>query len=191
MKLAATLSLVPAIVALLLAGCSQTTAPPKEKAKAAAQTAVCMVASVQPLATEAGVAAFEAGGNAIDAAVAAAVTLGVVDNHNSGLGGGCFILIRRADGSLVAIDGRERAPAAATRDMFLRDGEADPELSQTGPLAVAVPGALAAYDLAVRKYGQRELKNLLLPAAKIAEKGFPIDRVYAAKLEATAKTLAK
>lgn len=52
-----------------------------------------MVASVQPLATEAGVAAFEAGGNAIDAAVAAAVTLGVVDNHNSGLGGGCFILI--------------------------------------------------------------------------------------------------
>jgi gamma-glutamyltranspeptidase/glutathione hydrolase len=181
---------------LLLAGCSQTAAPPKSDAKVAKaapaeQTAVCMVASVQPLATEAGVAAFEAGGNAIDAAVAAAVTLGVVDNHNSGLGGGCFILIRRADGSLVAIDGREEAPAAATRDMFLRDGEAVPELSQTGPLAVAIPGALAAYDLAVSKYGKLPLKDLLLPAAKIAEEGFPIDRIYAGKLSASAKTLDK
>jgi gamma-glutamyltranspeptidase/glutathione hydrolase len=181
---------------LLLMGCSQTAAPSKSETKAAKaapaeQTAVCMVASVQPLATDAGVAAFEAGGNAIDAAVAAAVTLGVVDNHNSGLGGGCFILIRRADGTLVAIDGREVAPAAATRDMFLRDGEAVPELSQTGPLAVAIPGALAAYDLAVSEYGKLPLKDLLLPAAKIAEEGFPIDRVYAGKLAASAKTLDK
>ncbi|WP_428308894.1 gamma-glutamyltransferase [Lacipirellula sp.] len=184
-------------LATLLAGCSQTAAPAKEKKKAAAsapateQAAVCMVASVQPLATEAGVAAFEAGGNAIDAAVATAVTLGVVDNHNSGLGGGCFILIHLADGTLVAIDGREEAPAAATRDMFLRDGEADPELSQTGPLAIGIPGALAAYDLAVTKYGKLPLKQLLLPAAKIAEEGFPIDRIYAGKLKASAKTLDK
>jgi len=200
MKYAATppvFRLALAFVSLVLvSGCSQTAAP-KEKKKAAAsapateQTAVCMVASVQPLATEAGVAAFEAGGNAIDAAVAAAVTLGVVDNHNSGLGGGCFILIRRADGTLVAIDGREEAPAAATRDMFLRDGEAVPELSQTGPLAVGIPGALAAYDLAVREYGQLPLKDLLLPAAKIAEEGFPIDRIYAGKLKASAKALDK
>lgn len=182
--------------AVLLGGCSQTAAPKKEKKAAASapateQTAVCMVASVQPLATEAGVAAFEAGGNAIDAAVATAVTLGVVDNHNSGLGGGCFILIHLADGTLVAIDGREEAPAAATRDMFLRDGEADPELSQTGPLAIGIPGALAAYDLAVTKYGKLPLKELLLPAAKIAEQGFPIDRIYAGKLKASAKTLDK
>lgn len=150
-----------------------------------------MVASVQPLATEAGVAAFEAGGNAIDAAVATAVTLGVVDNHNSGLGGGCFILIRRADGTIVAIDGREEAPGAATRDMFLRNGEADPQLSQTGPLASGVPGALAAYELAVSKYGNLPLKDLLLPAADIAEKGFPIDRIYARNLRSAAKTLDK
>jgi gamma-glutamyltranspeptidase/glutathione hydrolase len=188
------------LISLPTAGCSQAVAEREVKTakKAAAvaapkseRSSVCVVASVHPLATDAGIAAFEGGGNAVDAAVATAITLGVVDNHNSGLGGGCFILIRRADGSLVAIDGRERAPAAATRDMFLRDGEADPELSQTGPLAVAVPGAIAAYDLAVKKYGQRQLKDLLLPAAKIAEKGFPIDRVYAAKLEDTAKTLAK
>src|SRR5437867_12189834 len=81
-----------------------------------------MVASVHPLATEAGVAALKKGGNAIDAAIAVGLTLGVVDAHNSGLGGGCFILIRCADGKLIAIDGRETAPARATRDMFLRDG---------------------------------------------------------------------
>ena len=73
-----------------------------------------MVASVNPVATEAGVNALKSGGNAIDAAVAVALTLGVVDGNNSGIGGGCFMLIRRADGKVIAIDGREMAPAAAT-----------------------------------------------------------------------------
>jgi len=149
----------------------------------------CVVAAVQPLAVDAGVAAFRAGGNAVDAAVATALTLGVVDNHNSGLGGGCFVLIRQPDGTLIAIDGREKAPAAASRDMFLRDGKAQSELSTAGPLAVGVPGALAAYVLAIEKCGQRKLSDLLLPAAEIAENGFPIDRIYAGKLEATAKQL--
>src|SRR5262245_39428223 len=107
-----------------------------------------MVASVHPLATDAGVAALRNGGNAIDAAIAVGLTLGVVDAHNSGLGGGCFILIRRADGKLIAIDGRETAPAKATRDMYIRHGQPQPELSQTGPLAAATPGTLAAYELA-------------------------------------------
>src|SRR6266581_440680 len=85
-----------------------------------------MVASVNPVATQAGLDVLKQGGNAIDATVAVALTLGVVDTDNSGIGGGCFILIRRADGSCVAIDGRETAPAAATRDMFIRNGKADP-----------------------------------------------------------------
>src|SRR5437016_12525635 len=105
-----------------------------------------IVATVHPLATDAAVETFKNGGNAIDAAVAAALTLGVVDGHNSGIGGGCFMLIRLANGKFVAIDGREMAPAAATRDMFVRDGKADTRLSQTGALASATPGALAAYD---------------------------------------------
>ncbi|TWU24506.1 gamma-glutamyltransferase [Bythopirellula polymerisocia] len=151
----------------------------------------CVVASVNPLATQAGLDAFEQGGNAVDAAIATALTLGVVDNHNSGLGGGCFILIRLPDGSLAAIDGREKAPAAATRDMYVREGVAQPELSTTGPLAVAVPGALAAYSLALEKYGKRTLPELILPAAEIAEKGFAIDRVYSGKLAREAKTLAR
>src|SRR4051812_27688771 len=76
-----------------------------------------MAATVHPLATQAAVDAAQRGGNAIDAAVAAALTLGVVDGYNSGIGGGCFLLIRTPDGKCVAIDGRETAPAAATRDM--------------------------------------------------------------------------
>src|SRR5215213_5774776 len=98
-----------------------------------------VVATVHPLATEAGEAVLRRGGNAVDAAVAAALMLGVVDGHNSGIGGGCFVLVRRADGSVLAIDGRETAPARATRDMFLRDGKPDPSLSQTGALASGVP----------------------------------------------------
>src|SRR5262245_12389297 len=105
-----------------------------------------MVSSVHPLATEAGLNVLKSGGNAIDAAVAVGLTLGVVDADNSGIGGGCFMLIRLANGKFVAIDGREMAPAASTRDMFVRDGKADTRLSQTGALASGVPGALAAYE---------------------------------------------
>src|SRR5215470_11964895 len=72
-----------------------------------------MIATVHPIATDAGLAVFHDGGNAVDAAVTAALTLGVVDGENSGIGGGCLILIRTADGKFTAIDGREMAPGAA------------------------------------------------------------------------------
>lgn len=155
----------------------------------AAVSAGGMVASVHPLATEAGIAVLRGGGNAVDAAIAVGLTLGVVDPHNSGLGGGCFILIRRADGRLAAIDGRETAPARATPDMYVRDGKVQPELSQDGPLAVATPGALAAYDLALREHGRRTLKELALPAAALAESGFAHSRPSAAALRASARLL--
>jgi gamma-glutamyltranspeptidase/glutathione hydrolase len=148
-----------------------------------------MVASVHPLATEAGLAVLRGGGNAVDAAVAVGLTLGVVDPHNSGLGGGCFILIRRADGRLAAIDGRETAPARASPEMYVRDGQPQPELSQDGPLAVATPGALAAYDLALREHGRRTLGELALPAAALAESGFALNRPSAASLRAAARLL--
>jgi gamma-glutamyltranspeptidase/glutathione hydrolase len=147
------------------------------------------VASVNPRATQAGLEVLKSGGNAIDAAIAVGVTLGVVDSHNSGLGGGCFMLIRRANGEVVAIDGREMAPAAATRDMFLQNGQANTDLSQTGPLASGIPGSVAAYAYAVEKFGRKKFADLLLPAAKLAEDGFPIDRVYAGKIAATADDL--
>ena len=143
-----------------------------------ATSKISMVATVNPQATDAGIAALDAGGNAVDAAIAAALTLGVVDGFNSGIGGGCFILIRTADGKIVAIDGREMAPQAASRDMYIRDGKADGKLSQTGALASGVPGALAAYERAVREYGNLEFSKLLVPAADIAEKGFVISSEY-------------
>ncbi|NOS72293.1 MAG: gamma-glutamyltransferase [Verrucomicrobia bacterium] len=150
-----------------------------------------MVATVHPLATQAGLNALKSGGNAIDAAVAVGLTLGVVDTHNSGIGGGCFMLIRRANGGFVAIDGREMAPAAATRDMYVRNGRGDTDLSQTGALASGVPGELAAFDYATRTFGKKKLGELILPAAKIAEEGFAVSQSYAARLDSVASDVAK
>ena len=158
---------------------------------ATAWTEQCVLATVQPLATDAGLEAYRNGGSAVDAAVAAALTLGVVDSHNSGIGGGCFILIRDPDGHLLAIDGRETAPAAATADMYVREGEPQPDLSKVGPLAVAVPGALAAYDLAIEKVGRLSLAELLDPAAALADEGFAIDRIYASNLQSKAAVLSQ
>ena len=140
------------------------------------------VVTVHPLATKAAEQAFKQGGNAVDAIVAAALTLGVVDGFNSGIGGGCFMLIRKPDGTFVAIDGRETAPQKASRDMFLHDGKADPDLSRTGALAIGVPGALAAYDLAIREHGNIDLAEHLGQAATIAEKGFSLDKAYLRRL---------
>ena len=147
------------------------------------------VVTVHPLATKAAEYAFIQGGNAVDASVAAALTLGVVDGFNSGIGGGCFILIRKPDGTFVAIDGRETAPQKASRDMFLLDGKADPDLSRTGALAIGVPGALAAYDLAIREHGNIDLAEHLGQAAAIAEKGFALDKAYLRRLDQAVEKL--
>jgi len=149
-----------------------------------------MVATVQPVATQAGLDALKAGGNAVDAAIACALTLGVVDGHNSGIGGGCFMTLRLADGRVLTLDGRETAPAAATRDMYLRNGEADPKLSQDGALSVGVPGELALLAYASTNFGRLPLRQLLDAAARVAADGFPLDRHYASRLDATRLELA-
>jgi gamma-glutamyltranspeptidase / glutathione hydrolase len=148
-----------------------------------------MVATVHPLATQAAVRTLEEGGNAIDAAVAAGLTLGVVDTANSGIGGGCLMLIRSADGQCFALDGRETAPAQATRDMFVVDGQAARALSLTGPLASGVPGALAAYAAAVERFGKRDLRQLIQPAADLAAEGFALDPSFADRLDQEAEKL--
>jgi gamma-glutamyltranspeptidase/glutathione hydrolase len=149
------------------------------------------VATVDGIASEAGIEAMKKGGNAVDAAVAAALTLGVVNGYNSGIGGGCFILIRSAKGEVVCIDGRETAPAGATRDMYVRNGTVVPGLSQTGALASGTPGELAACELALKGWGKLSLKEHLLAAAQIAEKGFLINSQYAAALRGEAGELAR
>jgi gamma-glutamyltranspeptidase/glutathione hydrolase len=149
------------------------------------------VASVNPLATQAGLAAFAAGGNAIDAALAVAFTLGVVDGHNSGIGGGCFVLVRLADGRVLAIDGRETAPAAVTRETYLEDGKVKPGLSKTGPLAVGIPGSVAAYHQLQQLGGRLKWRQVILPAADLAERGFPIDRTLALRLQGAKEGIAQ
>ena len=145
------------------------------------------VATVHPIATQAGIEAYQRGGNAVDAAIAAALMLGVVDGQNSGIGGGCLALIRTPNGQWVALDGRETAPMGATRDLFVRDGSAVPLLSQEGPLAVGVPGELAALEWLARRHGKRPLREALLAAAKVAEEGFEVSSDWAGRLRSEAE----
>lgn len=176
---------VAAGLCLLIAGLARGIAeePPQWKRFA--------VSTVHPLASQAAVSTFEKGGNAVDAAIAAALTLGVVDGHNSGIGGGCFILIRASDGRITCLDGRETAPISSHRDMFVRDGAVDHQASVTGPLAAGVPGALKAYEAALSRHGKMRLEQILRPAADLAETGFPIDEVLASRIAAVRADLAR
>ena len=140
-----------------------------------------VAATVHPIATDAAIEILTRGGNAIDAAIAAALTLSVVDGHNSGIGGGCFMIIaKKIQGRsvVVGIDGRETAPMKAHRDMYLRDGKPDTSLSQTGGLACGVPGEIASFDYAHRVYGNPAItwKDLFQPAIRAASEGYAIKR---------------
>jgi gamma-glutamyltranspeptidase/glutathione hydrolase len=138
------------------------------------------VASAHPLATEAGLEILAAGGNAFDAAVAVSAALAVVEPYSSGLGGGGFWLLHRAeDGLSVMVDGRERAPLAAHRDLYLDDqGEVVPGLSMDGALAAGIPGEPAALVHIAERYGRLPLARSLAPAVRLAREGFPADKHY-------------
>lgn len=134
------------------------------------------IASAHPLATEAGMTILEQGGNAFDAAVAVAAALAVVEPTGSGLGGGGFFLLHRASDSLYTmIDAREKAPLAASRDMFL-DEKGDPVrgLSTETALAAGIPGEPAALGYLAEKYGRLPLSKSLAPAIRLAREGFPL-----------------
>lgn len=143
------------------------------------------IASAHPLATAAGHEVLAAGGNAFDAAVAVAAALGVVEPFSSGLGGGGFYLLHRAaDGKQVVIDGREVAPAAATRDMFLDGtGAVVRGRSLEGALSAAIPGTPAALVHLAREYGRLPLAESLAPAIRLAARGFAVDARYVALTE--------
>lgn len=139
------------------------------------------VASAHPAATAAGFEILERGGNAFDAAVAISAALAVVEPAGSGLGGGGFWLLHRArDNHTLMVDGRERAPSAASADMYLdQDGAFQPKWSQNGPLAAAIPGEPAALVHLARHYGRLPLATSLGPAIRLAREGFPVGRDYA------------
>ncbi|AGA84853.1 gamma-glutamyltransferase [Stutzerimonas stutzeri] len=138
------------------------------------------VATAHPLASEVGRHILESGGNAFDATVAVSAALAVVEPYGAGLGGGGFFLLREADDPArhIFLDARERAPAAATPDMYLRDGEIQRELSLNGPLAAAIPGIPAALVELAEKRGRLPLKTSLAPAIALARDGFAVDAVY-------------
>lgn len=134
------------------------------------------VASAHPLATEAGIAVLEQGGNAFDAAVTVASVLAVVEPYSSGMGGGGFWLLHRAsDNKTVFVDARETAPLAAKEDLYIRNGKADPNLSTNGALAAAIPGQPAALVHVANKYGRLPLSKSLAKSIELAEQGFPAD----------------
>jgi gamma-glutamyltranspeptidase/glutathione hydrolase len=146
------------------------------------------VASDHALASAAGAAVLKAGGNAIDAACATALALGVLSPEASGIGGGGFALVYVAKEKKVhVLDFRERAPAAITPAKFLKDGKAVPELSKEGGLAVGVPGEVSGLGEMVKRWGKKPWSACVDPAQKLAAKGAPASWRVAETLASLAK----
>ncbi|AHL33445.1 gamma-glutamyltranspeptidase [Pseudomonas brassicacearum] len=150
-------------------------------AQAASQAPVAaengMVVTAQHLATHVGVDVLKNGGNAVDAAVAVGYALAVVYPAAGNLGGGGFMTLQLADGRKTFLDFREKAPLAATADMYLdKDGNVVPELSTRGHLAVGVPGTVSGMELALQKYGSKPRAELIAPAIRFAEDGFTLEQ---------------
>jgi len=138
------------------------------------------VASAHPAATAAGRAVLEAGGNAFDAAIAVAAALAVVEPYSSGIGGGAFFLVHRADdGKTTMIDARERAPGASTHDMYLDEaGEFVRARALNGPLAAGIPGTPAGLVHLAENYGRLPLSESLAHAVRLANDGFALTPRY-------------
>ena len=141
-----------------------------------------MVVTSEPGGARAGLAMLERGGNAVDAAIATAFALAVTTPFSAGLGGGAFLLIRDAEGGIHALDARETAPAAATRDMYVRPGVPE-HASRAGPLAVGTPGFVAGCALALERFGTLPLATVLEPALALAADGFAIGPYHARMIE--------
>lgn len=134
-----------------------------------------MVVSAHPLASQAGVEVLKAGGNAVDAAVATGLALAVTHPAAGNLGGGGFMVLALRDGRVSTIDFRETAPAAAHAGMYLgADGRLIPGSNHEGFRAVGVPGTVAGFDLALKKYGRRTWREVAAAAVRLAREGIPL-----------------
>jgi gamma-glutamyltranspeptidase/glutathione hydrolase len=151
-----------------------------------------MVASTSELASRIGVEIMKRGGNAIDAAVAVGLALAVTWPSAGNLGGGGFMMIRRATGATEIIDYRERAPLAAHRDMYLDEkGNVVEDLSTVGYKAVGVPGTVAGLSLALKRHGKMGWADVIEPARLLAAEGFVLNYHTARSLRGSANLLAK
>ncbi len=173
------------ISGLVLASLLLCTVVTQAASREAVHAAGGMVASRSALASEVGADILRQGGNAIDAAVATGFALAVTHPSAGNLGGGGFMVIRLADGTLISNDHRERAPAAATRDMFLdADGEFIADLSTKTHLASGVPGSVDGLLAVHQRYGQLSLRQVINPAIRLAEKGFALSYDLSSRLAA-------
>jgi len=176
----------------LLSGCEQTTqdvslsaastnsAPAPQPPPSNATVGKAAIASAHPLATEAGLTILQQGGNAFDAAIAVAASLGVVEPYSAGIGGGGFWLLYRAqDASYHFIDARETAPQAFHRDYYLdAEGNVDRDKAVNGATAGGIPGQPAAFAHLAENYGKLPLTQTLSAAITQAREGFPVDPHY-------------
>ncbi|XZN91446.1 MAG: gamma-glutamyltransferase [Microcoleus sp.] len=159
---------------VMVCGCQQQLQqPPKFQQQHSKQG---IAVSAHPLASDAGLLVLQQGGNAVDAAVATALAISVVEPFSAGIGGGGFLLLRRAQaGTVQALDFRERAPKRATRDMYLdKQGKVRPRASLDGHLAAGIPGTVGGLYTVHREYGKLPWANLVAPAIALAENGFPV-----------------
>jgi gamma-glutamyltranspeptidase / glutathione hydrolase len=156
--------------------------PTVVRAQAAADSADMVVSkrglviSSSALASDIGASILRKGGNAVDAAVATAFALAVTYPGAGNIGGGGFMVVRLANGTATTIDYRERAPLASTKTMYLdANGRIDRMLTATGYLAPGVPGTVRGLALAHRKFGKLPWRDVVMPAAQLATRGFPLD----------------
>lgn len=151
-----------------------------------------MVVSTQPLADQAGQFMLDNGGNAIDAAVAVGYVLAVVHPQAGNIGGGGFAIIHTADGNDYALDFREMAPAAATRDMYLdKDGNVIPLSSTRTYKAAGIPGTVAGMSAMLDRFGTKKLSEVMAPAISMAEKGYPLSERQASVMASFHEKLSK
>jgi gamma-glutamyltranspeptidase/glutathione hydrolase len=163
------------LILLLMAAVAVCGAPPAAGSTEPVHAAHGIVVSVHELASRAGVEMMQAGGNAVDAAVATGFALAVVHPPAGNIGGGGFMLIRMADGKTHFLDYREKAPAAATRDMYLdAQGNVIEGASEYGYKAIGVPGSVAGMVYAEQKYGKLNLKQVMAPAIRLAHEGYTL-----------------
>ncbi len=192
--------LTAALGAALAAGCAKGTPPATRPAgfpadwtvglhESATSAPHAMIASNSALASQAGVDILKQGGNAVDAAVATGFAMAVTYPQAGNIGGGGFMVIRMADGRSAAMDYREVAPLAATRNMYLDAKGNLTDRSRIGALAVGVPGAVAGMAEALKKYGTMSLHDVMQPAIQLAADGFVVDSALSRAIQAGAKLI--
>ena len=184
MKVRTTLCLCVLFLGLAPPVCSQAAAEFRDRPRddrgwptQAVRASHGMIATDEELGSEAGIEILKRGGNAVDAAVAVAFALAVVEPAAGNIGGGGFMLIRLSNGKTTFLDYREVAPGRATRDMYIgKDDKLDEEASVIGYKSIAVPGTVAGLTLALKTHGSMKLADVMAPSIRLAENGFPISK---------------